>query len=66
MKKRKLVTMTVTVSCPKWLTAAQARKEVKTLIKYQEFWGHTNSVGYNYDEISGHNFKARRVGPVAK
>lgn len=64
-RKRKLVTMTVTVSCPTWLTAAQARREVKSLINDQAFWGHSGP-GHCYDEISEYNFKARRVGPVAK
>lgn len=63
-RKRKLVTMTVTVSCPTWLTAAQARKEVKTLINDQAFWGHINPG--TYDEIMEHNFKARSVKAVAK
>lgn len=63
-RKRKLVTMTVTVSCPTWLTAAQARKEVKTLINDQAFWGHWNYG--TYDEICESNFRARSVKAVAK
>lgn len=30
-KRKKEVTMTVTVSVPSWLTAAQARREVRSL-----------------------------------
>lgn len=64
-RKRKLVTMTVTVSCPTWLTAAQARREVKSLINDQAFWGHYDPTGDGND-ISEYNFKARSVGPVEK
>lgn len=38
--KRKTITMTVTVSVPAWLTTAQARKEVRTLINESTVWGH--------------------------
>lgn len=64
-KKRKLVTMLVTVSCAKELTAAQARKEVRSLINEQAFWGH-----YLENEpdgqVSENNFRASKVGPVSK
>ncbi len=38
MKTRKRLTMLVTVSVPVAMTAAQARKEVKTLITHQANW----------------------------
>lgn len=64
--KRKTVTMTVTVSCPKWLTAAQARKEVRSLINDQAFWGHYHySESGHADVISEYNFKARSVSAVS-
>ena len=59
-KRKKEVTMLVTVSVPRWLTAAQARKEVASLIRHQAFWGHRNA---DWDEIAEHNFKVKRVGP---
>lgn len=59
--KKKLVTMRVTVSVPKWLSAAQARKEVRSLIQHQAFWGHYN--GEVGEDIGGHNFKVKGVGP---
>lgn len=62
-KSRKRVTMTVTVSCPRWLTAAQARKEVRTLINEQCFYGHTgrNSDRQFWDEVGEDNFRAVSV-----
>lgn len=62
-KRKKQVTMSVTVSVPHWLTAAQARKEVRSLIQYQAFWGHWDRLAGN-DEIDKHNFKVVAVGPI--
>ena len=65
-RKRKTVRMVVEVSCPRWLTAAQARKEVRSLINHQAFWGHQppyDAPGRE-EEISEYNFRAARVGPV--
>jgi len=62
-KRKKEITMLVTVSVPQWLTAAQARREVMSLIRHQAFWGHRNP---EYDEISEYNFKVKRVGPVRR
>lgn len=56
---RKQVTMTVTVSVPKWMTAAQARREVRTLINQQCFYG-TRKPG-TFDEIDASNFRASKV-----
>lgn len=55
--------MVVTVSVPRWLTAAQARKEVRSLIQHQAFWGHRSP---EWDEISEYNLKLKRIGPVRK
>lgn len=63
-KKKKQVTMLVTVSCPSWLTAAQARKEVRTLINDQAFWGHRPGFDFSLDEIDQYNFRASKVSPV--
>lgn len=60
-RRKKEVTMLVTVSVPRWLTAAQARKEVRSLIQHQAFWGHMHP---EHDEISEYNLKVKRVGPV--
>ncbi len=60
-KRKKEVTMQVTVSVPRWLTAAQARKEVASLIRHQAFWGHRSP---DYDEISEYNLKLKRIGPI--
>lgn len=38
MAKRKRLTMLVTVSVPDDLTAAEARREVRTLINHQSGW----------------------------
>ncbi len=63
-RRKKEVTMQVTVSVPRWLTAAQARKEVASLIRHQAFWGHTHPV--HYDEISEYNLKLKRIGLVRR
>lgn len=63
MAKKKTVKMLVEVSVPAWLTATQARKEVRSLIQHQAFWGH-NGGRYGYDEISEYNFKVRAVRPA--
>lgn len=66
-KTRKRIRMVVEVSCPKWLTAAQARREVKSLIQHQAFFGHATyerpGVPYPGDEIGEHNFKFIGVRP---
>ena len=36
--RRKRVTMTVTVSCPPDMSAAEARREVRSLITHQANW----------------------------
>lgn len=57
MKRRKQITMTVTVSVPRWMTAAQARREVRTLINDQcNYMSH----GPNFDDVE---VKARAVRP---
>lgn len=69
MKKRKRIRMVVEVSCPVWLTAAQARKEVKALINHQAFWGHHNpgrAISFNEIEIAENNFRAMKVGTVPR
>jgi hypothetical protein len=58
--KLKTVTMQVTVSCPKWLTAAQARKEVRSLINDEAFWGHCDPTGAAW-EICSDNFRAVKI-----
>jgi hypothetical protein len=35
MKKRKRTTLNVEITYPAWMTAAQARREVRTLINHQ-------------------------------
>jgi hypothetical protein len=61
-KKTKEVTMTVTVRCPDWLTAAQARKEVRSLIKDQVHWGHEeNASRFKFECIDEYNFKVVSV-----
>jgi len=68
MKRKKQVTMTVTVSVPKWLTAAQARKEVASLIRHQAFWGHQPppSAPAGSEEISEYSLKLVSTAPVKR
>ena len=61
-RKRKQVTMLVTVSGPAGMTAAQARRNVRDLINHQ---CHTGLVIYdgkgNLTDIDEYNFRARRI-----
>lgn len=66
MPKKKLVTMQVTVSVPHWLSAAQARKEVRSLIRHQAFWGHYPPPSAKGEEISEYSLKLKAIGPVRK
>lgn len=61
MKRTKLLTMTVTVRAPAWLSASAARREVKTLINEQCFYG-ARKPG-TFDEIGDDNFRATKVRP---
>lgn len=65
-RKKKTISMVVEVSVPAWLTAAQARKEVRSLIQHQAFHGHMgrNHVDDLWDEIGDDNFKLRAVRSV--
>jgi hypothetical protein len=58
MKKRKQITMTVTLSVPHWMTAAWARREVKTLVNDQANY---LSPGPDYEEFY---VRASKVAPV--
>jgi len=64
--RKKVVSMVVEVSVPAWLTAAQARKEVRSLIQHQAFHGHMgrNHAHELWDEIGEGNFKVRAVRSV--
>lgn len=64
MKRKKVIRMVVEVSCPAWLSAADARREVRTLINDQTFYG-TREAG-TFNEIDDYNFRARSVRAVAK
>ena len=57
--KSKTVAMSVTVRVPAWMTAAQARLEVRTLVNDQANY---LSYGPEYEEFSG---KATKVAPGA-
>ncbi len=37
-KRLKQIYLTVDLTVPKWMTAAQARREVRTLINHQSNW----------------------------
>jgi hypothetical protein len=51
-KRRKEVSMTVTVSVPHWMTAAQARREVRTLINHQCGYLIDGGAANNYADAS--------------
>lgn len=58
-KTSKTVTMLVTVRCPSWLPAAAARREVRSLINNQAFYG-TSASAFGV-EIDESNFRATKV-----
>ena len=63
MKSRKRITMTVTVSVPHWLSAADARREVRTLINEQcNYLDGIYDRHERYHEIHGKTLRAVKVG----
>lgn len=72
MAKRKQVTMLVTVSGPNGMSAAQARANVRQLIKGQNFCGTwvvlklaSGHLAFSKaEEIDEYNFHVRSVRPV--
>lgn len=69
--KRKTLTMQVTVSVPAWMTAADARREVRTLINEQcnYLGGHfvfDLNGGSTYREVHDKTVRARKVRPATK
>ncbi len=49
-KKTKLVNLALTVSVPSWMTAAQARREVRTLINDHCNWMSQGPQGEEFDD----------------
>jgi hypothetical protein len=60
--RTKRVRMCVTVSVPVWLSAADARREVRALINDQAFYG-TRKAG-TFDEIDASNLRAVSITAV--
>lgn len=67
-KKRKQVTMLVTVSGPAGMSAAQARRNVRDLINDQCFSGSivAGDMHSGFVEIDEYTFCARSVRPAGK
>jgi len=62
-KTRKQLTMSLTVSVPSWMTAAQARREVRTLVNEQSnYLDH----GPDFQEVHGGTVKVRELKPAAR
>lgn len=61
--KRKSVLMTVMASVPAWMTAGQARREVRTLINHQSNW---MSHGPDLQEVDESTVRAAAVTTFAK
>lgn len=60
-KAKKHVTMLVTVSGPHWMTAVQARQNVRDLINHQ---AHTGTRHWDSgDEIDQYNFRVSKLSP---
>lgn len=62
---RKTLTMTVQVSVPSFMTAAQARREVRTLINNQSNYlsGITDRSG-NWRDVDDKTVRAKSVSPA--
>lgn len=60
--KRKQITMVVTVSVPKRMTAAMARQEIRTRIN--DLCGHYDHLGY--DQLATEDVRAVKVCPEPK
>lgn len=59
MKKRKQITMLVTLTVPTVMRAAAARREVRSLVNEQCFWGY-----WEAGDIKVHSIKpAKKVAP---
>lgn len=61
MAKRKLHTLTVTVSAPAWLRKADLRREVRSLINNSTPYGTGNGARFNLEFIDHGDIKARKV-----
>lgn len=61
-KTRKVIAMAVTVSVPTWMTAAEARREVRTLINNQSNWlsGKRDAAG-NWRDVGTETVRAKSV-----
>lgn len=60
---RKQITLTVVVSGPSWMTREMAKKEVRSLLNEQCFFGHENPNprAILYDAITNDNFRVRKI-----
>lgn len=56
---KKTIELTVTLSVEPWMTKAQARREVRSLINDQSFTG--QRMTENWDEAVEDNFRCRKV-----
>lgn len=62
--RKKVIRLVVEISAPRWLTKAEAKREVRALINDQSFYGtrERNPDGWRIgDEIDESNFRAKRV-----
>lgn len=69
MSNSKTIDVVVRVRCPKWLTAAQARREIRTLINEQTHHGTLQpeiETRWAADSIGSDNFRAVSVKPLPK
>jgi len=63
MAKRKTTSAKVTFTYPDWMTAAQARREVRTLINNQSNY---LSHGPDYQDVDEKTIRAIAVQPIAR
>jgi hypothetical protein len=67
--KTKRLRMLVEVTCPDWLDPRDARREVRTLINEQAFYGRQAShqpAPARFLEIGAQNFRAVAVRPAGR
>ena len=63
--KRKQITLTVTLSMPAWLTAAQAKRELRTRVNDLTMWGFTTPSN-DFTEMEVEDFRIRKIAPAPR
>lgn len=60
MTRKKQIMLSITVSGPSWMTKEMAKREVRSLINDQAFYGSRRNF-FSWDEIGNSNFRLRKI-----